>query len=683
MGETAEAAQTLDEAIAKRPPEPAVRRELGDCLVATGRLGEALPWFEALAAASPNDQELQTRLAQVTVWAGAYAKGLERLSPLLESDFQQPDLWPTFVDAASGATTMTAAQVDMALRIAKEPIPPPCPPPAGGGGLGWGDDAQTLFLSRLAWALLREGQRTKTDAWQTEANGLLDQAVERSPRESPTRRELAGVLGAAHRFNEALAIYEDLVRLYPHDAELRIRLAELTLWSGANGRAVGRFEELLQTDADQPRLWRGFVDAASGATSLTPSQARLVLRLAEKPPEFADADEEAAYLSRLAWALVRDADRDKPDERWERAKALLTRAVAAQPRDPKVRRELAGVLAAAGMGDAGVAMYEGLTLTVDDRVQLISLYAAAKRFPEAQEQCRALLKEKPDDPRARRLLAKTTLWGGDAASALGQLETLLKEDFEQPDLWPTYVDAAASASQMQPSQLELAVRIAARPAPKQELERDGHDVVVFLSRLAWVMVREGKAAGDDGLLKRAGALLDQAAALRPEKPAERRELAGVLASAGRNLEALNLLSGLDATDAADLSLRISLHCAEKDFDAAEKDARAAGRTGRGDFEAQYRLANVLSWNKKYDEAAAIYGKLSEAKPDDSRLPPRLAEIALWSGQYDVALDRYYRLLEVDWRQPDLWQGYIDAAAAAKRCRPTRTRNSSCASMTSR
>jgi tetratricopeptide (TPR) repeat protein len=153
--------------------------------------------------------------------------------------------------------------------------------------------------------------------------------------------------------------------------------------------------------------------------------------------------------------------------------------------------------------------------------------------------------------------------------------------------------------------------------------------------------------------------------LRPEKPAERRELAGVLASAGRNLEALNLLSGLDATDAADLSLRISLHCAEKDFDAAEKDARQLAVQARGDFEAQYRLANVLSWNKKYDEAAAIYGKLSEAKPDDSRLPPRLAEIALWSGQYDVALDRYYRLLEVDWRQPDLWQGYIDAAAAAK------------------
>ncbi|HVS37471.1 MAG TPA: tetratricopeptide repeat protein [Gemmataceae bacterium] len=653
MGEIAEAAKTLDEAIALRPPEPAIRRELGDCLVATGRLGEALPWFEELAAANPNDVELQTRLAQVTVWAGAYAKGLERLTPLLESDFQRPDLWPTFVDAASGAPSMTTAQVDMALRIAKGPIPVE------------GDDAQALFLSRLAWALLREGQRAKTDAWQAEANGLLDKAVKLHPHESPTRRELAGVLGAARRFDEALAICEDLARRYPNDEALQIRLAELTLWSGAYTRAVGRFEELLQSGGDPAPLWRGFVDAASGSAYLTPSQVKLALHLAAKMPDFADADEEATYLSRLAWALLRGADRDKPDERLQRAKTLLDRAVAVRPRDPKVRRELAGVLAAAGMGEAGAAMYEGLALTTDDRFQLIVLYAAAKQFPKAQDQCRVLLQQKPNDPRARQWLAKTTLWGGDSASALGQLEALLSEDFEQPALWIAYVDAAAAVPAMKPEQLALAARIAGRLPPKQELESDGQDTVVYLSRLAWIMVREGKAAGDDALLKQAGGLLDQALALQPQKSSERRELAGVLASVGRNKQALDLLAGLDGADGADLPLRIALHCAEKDFDAAEKEARQLVAQAPSDFEAKYQLANVLSWNKKYDEGAGIYAKLAESKPDDPRLPRRLAEIALWSGHYDLALDRYYRILKTDWRQAELWQGYIDAAAAAK------------------
>ncbi len=346
------------------------------------------------------------------------------------------------------------------------------------------------------------------------------------------------------------------------------------------------------------------------------------------------------------------------DERRDKAKLLLERAVKAAPREPDVRRELAGVLAAAGMNEAGVTMYEGLTLTAADRLQLAGLYAASRRFPEAQEQCRAVLKEKPDDRAARELLARTTLWSGDPTSALTQLQALLAEDFEQPDLWAAYVDAGAAVKEMQPEQRELALRIAARPFERQR------QPILFLSRLAWIFVREGKATKDDALMKRAGKLLDQALALRPQQPAERRELAGVLASVGKNKQALDLLDGLEATDAADLSLRVSLHAAEKDFDAAEKEARQLARQAPDAFEAQYQLASVLSWNKKYDEAARIYEALA-TKSDDPRLAPRLAEIALWSGQYDVALDRYYRLLKVDWRQPELWQGYIDAASAAK------------------
>src|SRR5581483_12281331 len=76
-------------------------------------------------------------------------------------------------------------------------------------------------------------------------------------------------------------------------------------------------------------------------------------------------------------------------------------------------------------------------------------------------------------------------------------------------------------------------------------------------------------------------------------------------------------------------------------------------------------AEVLSWNKKYDEATALFEKLHEANRDDQRLLRRLAEVALWAGQYDRALGRYLRLLDADWNQPDLWPGYIDAASGAR------------------
>jgi tetratricopeptide (TPR) repeat protein/cellulose synthase/poly-beta-1,6-N-acetylglucosamine synthase-like glycosyltransferase len=648
MSRTVEATKLLDEAIALRPEEPAVRRELGDSLVAMGRLEAALPWFEELAAANPKDAELQVRLAQVTVWSGAYAKGLDRMGKVLKADFQQPILWPTYVDAASGAPSMTETQMELALRIAAQPIP-------------FKDEvAQSLFVTRLAWVFIRESEHAKGDGWQNDANKLLNQALKLAARDLKARRELAGVLGAARRFKEALTLYEELAEAYPSDRELRVHVAEMSLWSGAYAKAVARYEDLLQANFDQPTLWRGYVDSASGAPSLTATQTQLVLRVAGQAPIFKDGDDEAAYLSRLAWALVRETDKDKADdEKQAKAAILLARAVALKPQDPKVRRELAGVLAAAGQSDAGLAMYEGLTLTAEDRLQLISLYAAAKRFPEAQAQCLALLKEKPNDHEGRIMLARTTLWAGDSAAALEQMQTLLAEDFEQPDLWTSFVDAASAAQEMKPAQLALALRIAERPIKTQRTP------VVFLSRLAWTLVREGKAAKDEKLLKRAAVLLEQAMALKPREPAERREVAGVLASLGDNKGALKLLAGLEAKGVADLALRVSLYAADKDFEAAEKAARQWVEQAPDDFEARFQLANVLSWNKQYDEAAPMFQQLAETKPDDPRLPPRLAEIALWSGQYDLALDRYYLLLKPNWRQPDLWQGYIDAASATK------------------
>jgi tetratricopeptide (TPR) repeat protein len=74
---------------------------------------------------------------------------------------------------------------------------------------------------------------------------------------------------------------------------------------------------------------------------------------------------------------------------------------------------------------------------------------------------------------------------------------------------------------------------------------------------------------------------------------------------------------------------------------------------------------VLGWNRKPEEAARIYEQLLRANTGDARLPKRLAEVTLWSGDYDKALLRYHELLTKDWRQADLWAGYVDAAASAR------------------
>jgi predicted Zn-dependent protease len=153
-------------------------------------------------------------------------------------------------------------------------------------------------------------------------------------------------------------------------------------------------------------------------------------------------------------------------------------------------------------------------------------------------------------------------------------------------------------------------------------------------------------------------------ALHPQGGEERRELAGVLAALGRTRAAWALLEGLEPRP-GDRRLRISLLAAEKRFNEAEAEARKLVADNAGDRETLLLLGDVLGWNHKTEEAARIYQQLLRANTTDERLPRRLAEVTLWAGDFDRALGLYHELLVRDWRQPDLWPGYVDAAASAR------------------
>jgi predicted Zn-dependent protease len=495
------------------------------------------------------------------------------------------------------------------------------------------------------------------------------------PQDRRARRQLADVLSWNKDYPEALALLEQLARDDPGDPELPVRLAEVTLWSGAYDKALNRFQALLEAKFDQPELWRSFVDAAAGAQTLGEAQADLTLRIYERT----DAEEakDVVFLARLAWVLQRLKETAK-------AGALLDRAVNLDPQTPADRRELAGVLAAAGRTRSALQMYEGLPLELADRYRLAALHAAVKDFAAAAEQCRAILKEKPTDKRARRQLAdvlswnkdypealalleqlarddpgdpelpvrlaEVTLWSGDYGKALARLQALLEAKFDQPELWRSFVDAAAGAPQLTDAHAGLAVRIA------EQAVAEGSKDVVFLARLAWVLQRVKETA-------KASALLDRAVKLNPQTPTDRKELAGVLAAAGRSREALRLYEGLPL-DLADRYRLAALHAAVKEFTAAAEQCRAILKEKPKDKRARRQLADILTWKKDYPEALALMQKLAEEDPTDAELPLRIAELTLWSGDYAKALARLQALLEAKFNQPELWRSFVDAAASA-------------------
>src|SRR5208282_4175973 len=100
---------------------------------------------------------------------------------------------------------------------------------------------------------------------------------------------------------------------------------------------------------------------------------------------------------RLAWVLYRTKEAAK-------AGILLDQALALKPKEPGVRRELAGTCAAVARVKDSLTMYEGIPLELDDRYQLIGTYARARR------KCSLVLEDRPDDMEAKQLLAYVQGW---------------------------------------------------------------------------------------------------------------------------------------------------------------------------------------------------------------------------------------------------------------------------------
>ena len=460
----------------KQPLDKDAQRLLADVASWKGSYSEALELFGRLVKVFPDDKDFRRRQAEMTLWSGEAARALVLFQAALADDPEQPLLWQGFMEAAGRVEHLTPEQTAKAREIAAKPIP---------------DEARNVeWMARVAWVQARflddkEGGRALAMraaalpsqdpaaltrlgwvCWQmgdkAAAQKVLSSAVALKPRVLAVRKELAGVLTAAQQFAEAKTLLEELAKDDPTDPTLAGRLAQTTLWGGDPAGALTQLHQALTANFDQPGLWPSYIDAAAALTggTLTPDQLRMALRIAERPlPK--EAPDQALYLSRLAWVLHREGEK-------VRAAELLDQAVALDPKDPKTRRELAGVLTAAGKSEAGLRLYQGLTLDLDDRFQLVVLYSAARRFADAEKQCRAILAEKADDPRAHRWLADILLWSNQYAAAVNAYQQLLDANFEQPVLWPSYIEAAARGETLTEEQTRLALRIIDRkadPAP--------------------------------------------------------------------------------------------------------------------------------------------------------------------------------------------------------------------------
>jgi tetratricopeptide (TPR) repeat protein len=247
-------------------------------------------------------------------------------------------------------------------------------------------------------------------------------------------------------------------------------------------------------------------------------------------------------------------------------------------------------------------------------------------------------------------------------TALAKYAELLSEEFENTQLWIGFIDAASSAQpdgRIVPHK-ELLLKIYDRYAASINDARR-------LSRLAWVMLRLGEGA-------KANELLNRAVASNPPQPAVRKELAGVLAAADRRTEAIAMLTHPDvmaSLDIKDLLNLADLLTAESQLERAEAElARVV--TDKSEKRYRVRYASVLLWNGKYAKAQEVLSKLQRDFPNDREIALRLAQAYLWAKDYTTALAKYTTLLTMKdpetkdeaLADPEIWRGYVDAAAGA-------------------
>src|SRR5262249_43401185 len=155
------------------------------------------------------------------------------------------------------------------------------------------------------------------------------------------------------------------------DSDLLLRLAQTALWSNNYNEALERFQALITNHLDKPEVVKGYIDAAASADQLGEAQRQTVLRIYDRT--LTGTADDSQFLSRLAWVLQRLKEIEK-------CMVLLERAVALNPQDAGLRKQLFGAFAANGRMADALLQLEGKELDYDSRHLLVSAHLKNNDF---------------------------------------------------------------------------------------------------------------------------------------------------------------------------------------------------------------------------------------------------------------------------------------------------------------
>jgi superkiller protein 3 len=107
---------------------------------------------------------------------------------------------------------------------------------------------------------------------------------------------------------------------------------------------------------------------------------------------------------------------------------------------------------------------------------------------------------------------------------------------------------------------------------------------------------------------------------------------------------------------------------------AERDGRAAARAAPDDFEIWLGLGQILTWERKLDDALSSYASAEQAarsKHQQSRALGRQGQLRSWKKQFSEAERLYGRAVAIDPRNVEAWLGLSEVLEWSGRFKESR------------
>ncbi len=465
------------------------------------------------------------------------------------------------------------------------------------------------------------------------------------------------VLFDSERYDEAVAHFERVVKLYPEELRLRLQYARMLSWAGFFSESIEVYREYIElTDDPRQALFEKY-RVLAWDEQYVPSALGL-REFIERYPE--DLDARALLADLYRWTndteMAAELYGDILEENPEHEAAL--RGMKEIEQIEEIRMEETQRLSIPYLEERVDQDPENL----GDRLQLARLYGVAGRYREACEQFSFYLRERPEDMAVRREYANALGFRGQYGEAVREFWKYLEEFPDDVTARMQVANYLKWDEKIEEAKRELLKIVEIVPGHK-----DAHWQLAQISRLAedWDAALfhyerlQEKAPGYKSVDARIRRIknhpryrlfdLERRVDKNPDALDLRSELAEMLLDMGRYHEALEEAESVLAVDE---SYPKALHAAKLSEEKIRRrrneeleEMRFYLRNNPRDLDKHLEYGRLLKKDGRYEDAMQRYRFYLRSRPDDSEARREYATLLSWLEEYrDEAIKEFRELV---------------------------------------